>query len=197
MAEAIRVAISITIPVSITLTLFETLAEFNYTSPGVPTIPTGILTEPSEAPPSEGPSSPNTPGPTGPLANPAGPNGSGENPPANSNGPNGPGENPSGSLQRIYPNGRWIRIPAFCNGFHADAANFRVSPSLHVSAIKGIVLVGNRVFLTGERRTDIDGNGIIWYEAFNELPLESSEENVALNILSANQEGWIADCFVE
>ena len=191
--EAIRVAISITIPITITLTLFETLAEFDITSPEVPAIPNTVPTERSF----EGPSSPNTPDPTGSLVNPDGPNGSGEIPPVNPDGLNDLGEIPSDSLRRIYPNGHWIRIPAFCNGFHADAANFRVSPSLHVSAIKGIVLVGNRVFLTGERRMDIDGNGITWYGAFNELPLTASEENIALNLLSSNQEGWIADCFVE
>lgn len=193
-AEAIRVVISIAIPVTITLTLFETLAEFNVTPNRVPASPTGTITEPTEEPLSEDPFSPN---PSGPPASPAGPTGSGEVPPANPAGSTGSDEIPPYFLQRTYPNGRLIRIPEFCNGFRADAANFRISPSLHVSAIKGIVRVGNRVFLTSERRMDIDGNGIIWYRAFNSSPLEKSQENGAFNDLSANQEGWIADCFVE
>ena len=178
--EAIKVAISITIPITLFRLLLDLSPTIEIDSPGVSAIPTNIPTEPSEEQPSEGPFFPNSSDPTGLPVNP--------------NGPNGTGEIPPDFSQETYLDGYWIRIPSSCNGFHADGANFRARPSLDVSAIKGVVLVGNLVFLTGETT---HGDGIIWHRVFNESRLTSSMEHGALDILVAGQEGWIANCFVE
>ncbi|MEO1147391.1 MAG: hypothetical protein AAFY26_17550 [Cyanobacteria bacterium J06638_22] len=74
-------------------------------------------------------------------------------------------------------------------------AHFRDYPSLDSASIKGAVLQGDWVTLTG-RTTPIDG--INWYEARNHSPLEPSAGGFPINYQSdANQLGWIADCFVE
>ena len=181
-ADVVKVAIYISIPVAISLTLFETLAEFNFTPPrGVGnTVPNYVPTRSSEEPLSEDSSSPDLSVPTGTTPIP--------------DRPNEPGNISSESISTIYNDRRWIRIPPSCNGFHAEGANFRISPSLDASAIKGVVLVGERVFLTGETAY---GHGIIWHRALNEALLKPSIEPGALNILVADQEGWIASCFAE
>lgn len=183
------IAISIPISIAVSLTLFETLMDanstFEFNFPRANTIPTDVPTRspeeqlPEEQLPEES-FPPGLPIPTGPTLTPEE--------------PSDPGEISPDSVSTTYIDGYWIHIPSSCNGFLAGGANFRVSPSLDVSAIKGVVLVGDRVFLTGQIA---DGDGIIWYRAVNEAPLESSIEHGALNILAADQEGWIANCFVE
>ena len=87
----------------------------------------------------------------------------------------------------------WVQIPQYCNGFHAGSANFRASPSLLPSEIKGVVIVGQWVSLTGQTAY---GDGILWYESVNQKALNASAEPDARNQLNAGQPGWIAACFV-
>ncbi|MBE9101161.1 hypothetical protein [Vacuolonema iberomarrocanum] len=81
-----------------------------------------------------------------------------------------------------------------CNG-HFLAANFRAYPAYTPTAIRGAVLRGEWVYLTGETA---DSDGILWYEAINYDPLALSEDGYEIYYRSqANQVGWIARCFVE
>ena len=175
-----------------TYLLVEFKPKVEFDPPEVAANPTGVSNDSSseEPPPDNFPSDPNVI----------------ESPGITSDGSNAPRTIPPDSSQGtpdssqgVPISGRWIRIPSSCNGFYAEGANFRVRPSLDVSAIRGAVLAGDSVFLTGETETDIDGNGITWYRALNELPLRLSAdvENNSQHVLDANQEGWIAACFVE
>ena len=197
--EVIQFFIYVPITFTVAITLFESLLAFDPTieidSRGVISIPTSVPNDaPPEQPPEDEPSSQQLPDDV-PSSNPS----VSENPTATPGGPNNPGPISSDSPPGTPISGRWIRIPSSCNGFYAEGANFRVRPSLDVSAIRGAVLAGDSVFLTGETETDIDGNGITWYRALNELPLRRSAdvENNAQHVLDANQEGWIAACFVD
>lgn len=80
-----------------------------------------------------------------------------------------------------------------CHKFIVEGANFRSAPSLDSSVIKGIILAGQSVLLTG---TTAYGDGLFWYEATNEFVLTPSIELNAQNQIDANQLGWIAACFV-
>ncbi|NEZ54428.1 SH3 domain-containing protein [Adonisia turfae] len=179
------VAISIPISVAVSFTLFKRLVDFSpmfeMDPPRVNTIPTNLPTRPPEDQLPEEDSFPSElPVPTSPTVIPDRTDDS--------------GKISSDSIPIIYIDGYWIRIPSSCNGFHAGGANFRASPSLDASVIKGVVPVGERVFLTGETTY---GDEIIWHRALNEALLDRSIEYGALNFLVADQEGWIANCFVE
>lgn len=105
----------------------------------------------------------------------------------------GESASPLSSQNPVTPDQRRIDIPSQCNGFVAEGANFRDSPSLEPSAIKGAVRAGESVLLTGSER---NGDGIIWYEAINESTLAFSAEPDAQNVTDPNQRGWIAKCFI-
>ncbi|MEO1095858.1 MAG: hypothetical protein AAFX01_13265 [Cyanobacteria bacterium J06638_28] len=92
----------------------------------------------------------------------------------------------------VAPNTR-LRIPRYCNRAYAGSANFRSTPSLRPSAIRGLILVGEWISLTGRTA---HGDGILWYEAINESNLLLSKEPNAQNQLNAGQLGWIADYFL-
>ncbi|MGD1930725.1 MAG: hypothetical protein ACFB12_17615 [Leptolyngbyaceae cyanobacterium] len=101
----------------------------------------------------------------------------------------------SDSDERSSENSRehWVQIPRYCNGLYAGSANFRASPSLLPSEIKGVVIVGQWVSLTGQTAY---GDGILWYESVNQTALNASAEPEARNQLNAGQPGWLAACFV-
>lgn len=80
-----------------------------------------------------------------------------------------------------------------CNG-HFKAANFRSKPSLSPSVIKGAVMQGEWVEVTG--RTSV-ADGITWYEARNLFELARSLDSSAPYQGYRGQWGWIAACFVE
>ncbi|RZM79186.1 hypothetical protein [Leptolyngbya iicbica] len=101
-------------------------------------------------------------------------------------------EVPPESSERFSQNR--VCIPNSCNGKYAGSANFREAPSLSTLVIKGVIPVGECVFLTGNTA---HGDNVIWHEAINETFLRRSLETAAKNQLSANQLGWIADCFIE
>lgn len=179
-------AISIPITVAISLTLLERLLDFNLTLFEIEN-PFRIGINPDYVPPRP----PGNPPPEGPLP----PNSPVlENPTVTPDIPRDPGEGSPRFIPPIYPDGYWIHIPSSCNGFYAGGGNFRANPSLDASVIKGVVPAGARVFLTGEKA---HGDSIIWHRAINEALLERSIEHGALNFLTAEQEGWIANCFVE
>jgi hypothetical protein len=81
-----------------------------------------------------------------------------------------------------------------CHG-HPSSAHFRAYPAHDAAAIKGIVPIGEWVYLTGEM---VNGGGIRWYEAVNYSPLAMSNDGYATSYQpQASQFGWIAACFVE
>ena len=80
-----------------------------------------------------------------------------------------------------------------CYGQPSEGAYFRAYPAMAPDAIKGGVLVGEWVVLTGGKE---HGDGITWYEVINESPLVYSPEAYAYES-APNQYGWIASCFVE
>lgn len=79
-----------------------------------------------------------------------------------------------------------------CDGL-ADGANFRTAPNLDPNTILGVVPAGQAVLLTGRNS---QSNGVVWREAVNPNELAFSVEAEAQNQTSANQMGWVADCFV-
>jgi len=85
-----------------------------------------------------------------------------------------------------------VRI-SHCNGLSIEGANFRAGPSRATTVIKGVIPVGESVFLTGSTTY---GDGLYWYEAINESPLMPSMMPNAQNQIEANQRGWISACFV-
>ena len=90
-----------------------------------------------------------------------------------------------------YSNYR-VRIDR-CHDMRYEGANFRAYPAMTPHAIKGAVLTGEWVVLTG---VTAYGDGILWYEVMNESPLTHSLE--AYTYVSApNQYGWIASCFIK
>ncbi len=80
-----------------------------------------------------------------------------------------------------------------CYGCSVEGANFRADPSMDASVIKGAVLRGEWVVLTG---ATVYRDGIVWYEVINESPLAHAIEAVHY-MPPAHQYGWIAGCFVE
>lgn len=81
-----------------------------------------------------------------------------------------------------------------CNGY-IGMANFRAYPSFAPTVVKGAVMRGEWVNLTGASAW---GDGILWYEAVNRSPLMMSEDGFAMyHQPQPNQVGWIAACFVE
>jgi len=80
-----------------------------------------------------------------------------------------------------------------CHGVRYEGANFRDYPAMTPHAIKGAVLPGEWVVLTGV--TD-HRDGILWYEVINESPLTHSLEAYTY-VPAPNQYGWIASCFIE
>ena len=80
-----------------------------------------------------------------------------------------------------------------CYGQLSEGANFRAYPAMTPDAIRGAVLAGEWVVLTGVKE---HGDGITWYEVINESPLDHSPAAYAYEP-APNQYGWIASCFVE
>ncbi|MEO1147390.1 MAG: hypothetical protein AAFY26_17545 [Cyanobacteria bacterium J06638_22] len=79
-------------------------------------------------------------------------------------------------------------------GEHFASANFREYAAYAPEAIKGKVMPGEWIELTGNR---LYADGILWHQARNHSPLEQSEDGYLTNHQSAKQQfGWIADCFV-
>ena len=121
-----------------------------------------------------------------------------DNPDAGSDSGSEPGrsseESDLGDRSPEDSNKHWVQIPRYCNGLYAGSANFRASPSLSPSEIKGVVVVGQWVSLTGQTAY---GDGILWHESVNQKALSSSIELEAQNQLNAGQLGWIAACFVD
>ncbi|MEM9818315.1 MAG: hypothetical protein AAF827_18160 [Cyanobacteria bacterium P01_D01_bin.6] len=179
----VKVTLALTITISIGITLSHEFSEDVDTTP--PTVPTTIPTVPTTIPtvPTTPPTDPTTP-PTAPTAPPTAP----------TTPPTAPTTLPTVPTTPLtaLPYTR-ISIPRYCNGHYAGSANFRSSPTLMPSAIKGVVPVGNYVLLTGEV---LPGDGVHWHQAINESNLLRSNEPAAQNQLGAGQIGWIADCFV-
>jgi len=80
-----------------------------------------------------------------------------------------------------------------CHGVRYEGANFRDYPAMTPHAIKGAVLPGEWVVLTGVTN---HRDGILWYEVINESPLTHSLEAYTY-VPAPNQYGWIASCFIE
>lgn len=81
-----------------------------------------------------------------------------------------------------------------CNGVRLEGANLREYPSSDSQSIKGVVLAGTWVTLTGlNAHTD----GMTWYEVINEFDVFSSTQPDRTRLIGSDQIGWIAGCFVE
>ncbi|MEO1209204.1 MAG: hypothetical protein AAFX78_06650 [Cyanobacteria bacterium J06638_20] len=92
--------------------------------------------------------------------------------------------------------GNFLRADAQIShcGDHFASANFREYAAYAPEAIKGKVIPGEWIELTGSR---LYADGILWHQARNHSPLEPSEDGYLTNHQSAKQQfGWIADCFV-
>ncbi len=86
-----------------------------------------------------------------------------------------------------------ISIPQFCNDTALAGANFQSEPTMAGVATQGIIAAGTEVTLTGATAY---GDGIIWFQAVNEIALTPSAHPEAQNQTEPFQIGWIADCFV-
>lgn len=180
------ILVSISIPIA--LTLFEKVFDLNIVfgepqardeQPGNPD-PTPVNPDfPPNPPVPPDPNPPVPPDPSPPV-------------PPNPSPPVSPNPSPPIPPNPVKPNR--ICIPRYCNGHRAGSANFRSFPSLSSSAIRGVIPVGECVFLTGFSTT---GDGILWYESINESLLTASLEFDAQNRLEVGQRGWIAACFID
>ncbi len=95
----------------------------------------------------------------------------------------------SNTLLRPYK----ISIPQLCNDSALAGANFQSQPTMASTATRGVVAAGNAVILTGATAY---GDGVIWFQAVNEIALAPSAQPEAPNQTEPYQIGWIADCFV-
>lgn len=159
--------VSIPISIAMSLSLIEEIPIIiNPNPPEVPAVGTGTL------------------GTENPLPQPPLPPGNGT---GSLNSPNG--ATVSNTLLRPYT----ILIPQFCNGSAIAGASFQSEPTSASTATKGIVAVGNEVTLTGATAY---GDGIIWFQAVNEIALTPSDQPEAQNQTEPYQIGWISDCLI-
>ena len=106
-----------------------------------------------------------------------------------------PSSRPSRHAPELHDSGlnRRVRI-AECNGMRLEGANFREYPSLDPQSIKGVILAGTWVTLTGFEAYE---DGITWYEVINNSDVFSSAQYRRTRLIGSDQTGWIAGCFVE
>ncbi|MGB3491524.1 MAG: hypothetical protein WBA57_02265 [Elainellaceae cyanobacterium] len=104
------------------------------------------------------------------------------------------GGSPSREFSSVEKSNHHRVIISECNGMKLAGAELRKYASRNSNSVKGVILAGTEVTLTGLRE---QADGTIWHEVSYDSELFSSAQPNASRLVDANPIGWIEGCFVE